>query len=298
MSPLTPRILEPSYQSSPSNPFSPIYSMSVAQSSQMPHFNDCDGKRLKNHSSSASQWRLIKMNAPEWKQTMLGCLGAVGFGIVQPVYAYCLGTIVSVFFLKDNSKIKSETRFYCYIFLGLAASSFITNLLQHYNFGIMGEHLTKRVREKMLEKMLTFEIGWFDDDNNNSATLCARLENEANMVRSLISERMSLLVQVLVSATVAYVFGLVITWRIAIVVIAMQPLIIGSFYLRNVLMKNLSNKAQKAQSEGSQLACEVTINHRTITAFSSQKRILDLFQLTMKGPKKESIKQSCVEYWL
>ncbi|KAJ0095389.1 hypothetical protein Patl1_16799 [Pistacia atlantica] len=218
--------------------------------------------------------------------------GAAGSGAINPVYAYCLGSVVSVYFLKDNSRIKSETRMYCFIFLGLTVLNFISHLLQHYNFAIMGEHLVKKVREKMLGKILTFEIGWFDQDENTSAAICARLANEANMVQSFIADRMSLLIQVFFNASLAFTLGLLVTWRIAIIMIAIQPLLIGSFYSKSVLMKSMSEKARKAQNEGSQLASEATINHRTITAFSSQNRILGLFIETMKGPKKESIKQS------
>lgn len=226
------------------------------------------------------------------EENILGCLGAAGYGAILSANAYCLGSIVSVYFLGDNSGIKSESRIYCFIFLSLAFLSFVTNLLQHYNFAIMGEGLTKRVREKMLGKVFTFEIGWFDEEENTSASICAQLATKAHLVRSLIADRMSLLIQVFFSASIAFVLGLLVTWRVAIVMIAIQPLIIGSFYSRSVLMKRMSVKAQKAQSEGSQLASEAVANHRTITAFSSQKRILGLFGQTMKGPKKETIKQS------
>lgn len=156
----------------------------------------------------------------------------------------------------------------------------------------MGESLTKRVREKMLGKLLTFEIGWFNRDDNTSAAICARLATEANMVRSLVADRMSLLVQVFYSACLAFIVGLVVAWRVAIVVIAMQPVLIASFYSKSVLMTRLSGKAKIAQSQGSQLASEATINHRTITAFSSQERTLSLFEAAMRGPRKESVKQS------
>ena len=59
-------------------------------------------------------------------------------------------------------------------------------------------------------------------------------------------------------------------------------------------MKNMSESGQKAQNEGSQLASEAVVNHKTITAFSSQDRILSLFIATLKGPRKENIKQSWV----
>ncbi|KAJ9554607.1 hypothetical protein OSB04_018652 [Centaurea solstitialis] len=59
-----------------------------------------------------------------------------------------------------------------------------------------------------------------------------------------------------------------------------------------VLMKSMSTKAKKAQNEGTQLASEAVVNHRTITAFASQERIMRLYAATQKGPRKESIKQS------
>ncbi|KAK7822547.1 abc transporter b family member 15 [Quercus suber] len=220
---------------------------------------------------------------------MLGCLGALGSGAVQPINAYCVGSHISVYFLKDESEIKSKSRILSLIFLGIGIFNFITNFLQHYNYSIMGERLTKRVRENILEKLMTFEIGWFDQDDSTGAAVCARLATEANMVRSLVGDQMSLLVQAIFGASFSYTLGLMLTWRLSLVMIAVQPIVIGSFYARTVLMKSMAEKARKAQKEGSQLASKLTI-----TAFSSQKRILCLFGETLKGPRKESIKQSWI----
>ncbi|XP_059659095.1 putative multidrug resistance protein [Cornus florida] len=288
-SPKIPFRARSSWQSSPAFPFSPALSLNWEQSFDMPPNDDSKDEKP---SYPTPSWHLLQMNAPEWKRSVLGCLGAVGAGGIQPFNAYCMGTLVSVYLLKDNSKIKSETKYYSFIFLSLTVLSFVTNHLQHYDFAIMGEHLTKRVREKMLANVLTFEIGWFDSDENTSAAICASLAMKANMVRSLIGDRMSLLVQVFTNASLSFVLALVVTWRLAIVMISMQPFLIWCFYSRTVLMKNMSEKARKAHDERSQLASEAAVNHRTITAFSSQKRLLGLFANTMKGPRKESIKQS------
>ncbi|KAG4215122.1 hypothetical protein ERO13_A01G157900v2 [Gossypium hirsutum] len=294
----TPISVRSSYQSSPTYPLSPIYafrpviSYTIASSVEMHSNENRNDKNI--NKSSLSGWCLLQMNAPEWKRTLMGCFGAISSGAIQPIYAYCMRTVASVYFLKDSSKLKSEIRLYSLIFLGLAVASFFANLLQHYNFAIMGERLVNRVREKILAKVLTFEIGWFDQDENSSAAICARLSTEASTFRSFIADRMSLLVQVFFSASLAFLFSLIVTWRIAIVMIAFQPLLIGSFYSRSVLMRSMSEKAQKAQNEGSQLASEAIVNHRTITAFSSQKKILHLFVETMRGPRQQSIKQGYI----
>ncbi|XP_047334614.1 putative multidrug resistance protein [Impatiens glandulifera] len=275
--------------------FSPAFSISAPYSVQFePSYYESDEEddRKLFKPPTPSTWRLLKMNAPEWGRALLGCIGAIGSGAVQPLNAYCVGAVISVYFQTDKTSIQSHARIYSFVFLGIGILNFVTNVLQHYNFAIMGEKLTRRVREKLLDKLMTFETGWFDEDENTSAAICARLSGEANMVRSLVGDRMSLLAQAIFGAIFAYALAFVLTWRLALVMIATQPLLIGSFYARSVLMKSMSEKARKAQREGSQLASEAVVNHRTISAFSSQKKILSLFKSTLDGPKKESIRQS------
>jgi ATP-binding cassette subfamily B (MDR/TAP) protein 1 len=276
------------------SPFSPALSIGTPYSYSIydPDDESFEDDLNQLNYPAPSQWRLLKMNAPEWGRGLTGCLAAIGAGAVQPINAYCAGSLMSNYFRSDKSAIKHKSNILALIFLFIGALNFITSLLQHYNFAVMGERLTKRVREKLLAKLMTFEIGWFDDDENTSAAICARLATEASMVRSLVGDRMSLLVQTFFGSVFAYSIGLVLTWRLTLVMIAVQPLVIGSFYLRSVLMKNMAGKAHKAQMEGSQLASEAVINHRTIAAFSSEKRMLELFKATLRGPKEESVKHS------
>ncbi|KAK7271721.1 hypothetical protein RJT34_27853 [Clitoria ternatea] len=236
--------------------------------------------------------RLLALNIPEWKQACLGCFNAVLFGAIQPVYAFALGSVISVYFLTDHDEIKKQTRIYSLCFLGLAIFSLVVNILQHYNFAYMGEYLTKRVRERMLSKILTFEVGWFDQDENSTGAICSRLAKEANVVRSLVGDRMALVVQTISAVVIAFTMGLIIAWRLAIVMIAVQPIIIACFYTRRVLLKSMSNKAIKAQDASSKIAAEAVSNLRTITAFSSQDRILKMLEKAQEGPSRESIRQS------
>ncbi|WOK95120.1 multidrug resistance protein [Canna indica] len=241
-----------------------------------------------------SMWRLLQLNSPEWPKAMLGSLGAIGFGAVQPLYSLTMGSMISVYFLPDPAEIKSKTRTYCLIFFAIAVFSFLVNILQHYNFGAMGEFLTKRVRERMLSKILTFEVGWFDQDENSTGAICSRLANDANMVRMLVGDRMSLIIQTISAVTIAWALGLAIGWKLALVLIAIQPVTMFCYYSRKVILQSMSQKAIKAQSESSKVAAEAVASLRTITAFSSQDRILHLFERTQEGPSQESVRQSWV----
>ena len=125
------------------------------------------------------------MNALEWKNTLMGCVGAFGYAATQIVYSVTVASMISVLFLKDRDQIRSKVGLYCILFIVLAMHVFAMNLVQHYNFAVVGEFLAKRIRQRMLSKILTFEVGWFDLDQNSSGAVCSKLAKEANVVRIL-----------------------------------------------------------------------------------------------------------------
>ncbi|KAF6167395.1 hypothetical protein GIB67_020701 [Kingdonia uniflora] len=164
--------------------------------------------------------RLLLLNLPEWK---LGCSSAVLRYRAAGVHVYNGEHDISLY------------------------------------FGAMGEHLTKRIRERMLAKIMTFEVGWFDPDENSSGAIFSRLTKDASPVRSLVGDRISLLAQVFSATLVAWTMGLII--KFALVMIAEQPLIVICFYLRRILLKRMSSKAIKCQNQCSKVASEAVSNH-------------------------------------
>ncbi|KAL4359199.1 hypothetical protein AHAS_Ahas08G0053500 [Arachis hypogaea] len=57
-----------------------------------------------------------------------------------------------------------------------------------FPLGYCWENLTKRVREKMFSAVLKNEMAWFDQEENESARIAARLSLDANNVRSAIGD--------------------------------------------------------------------------------------------------------------
>ncbi|XP_059300119.1 putative ABC transporter B family member 8 [Lycium ferocissimum] len=236
--------------------------------------------------------RLLSLNLPEWKQGIIGILSAIAFGSVQPVYALTIGGMISAFYAQSHEEMQSRIQKYCLIFIILCLVSVLLNLFQHYNFAYMGEHLTRRIRLQMLEKILTFEAAWFDEEQNSSGALCSRLSNEAAMVKSLVADRVSLLVQSTSAVTVAMVMGLIVAWKLALVMIVVQPLTILCFYTRKVLLSTITGKFVKAQYRSTQIAVEAVYNHRIVTSFGSIQKVLDIFDEAQDEPRKEARKKS------
>ncbi|KAG6526620.1 putative ABC transporter B family member 8 [Zingiber officinale] len=238
--------------------------------------------------------RLIAMNAPEWKQAVVGSLSAVVFGSVQPIYAFSIGGMIAAFFLQDHDEMKAAIRRFALIFSALSLVSIIVNLLQHYNFAYMGERLTKRIRIRALEKILTFEVAWFDDDEHSSGALCSRLSHEAALVKTLVADRLSLLLQTASGVVVAMTMGLAIAWKLALVMIAIQPSTMICHYAKKVVLSRVSVALAKAQHSSTQIAIEAVYNHRMVTSFGCADKVLELFKEAQEEPVRASRKKAWV----
>jgi ATP-binding cassette, subfamily B (MDR/TAP), member 1 len=53
--------------------------------------------------------RLLAMNAPEWRQALVGSLSAVVYGSLQPIYAITIGGVIAAFFVQDHNERNYQT---------------------------------------------------------------------------------------------------------------------------------------------------------------------------------------------
>jgi len=254
------------------------------------------------------------MNSPEWLYALIGSIGSVICGSLSAFFAYVLSAVLSVYYNPDHRYMIREIEKYCYLLIGLSSTALLFNTLQHFFWDIVGENLTKRVREKMLTAVLKNEMAWFDQEENESARIAARLALDANNVRSAIGDRISVIVQNTALMLVACTAGFVLQWRLALVLIAVFPIVVAatvlqvcflyiSFLTRFVIqfcvficillcvvqkmfMTGFSGDLEAAHAKATQLAGEAIANVRTVAAFNSETKIVGLFTSNLQAPLK------------
>ena len=62
-------------------------------------------------------------------------------------------------------------------------------------FGVSGEELTMRLRERGFKAMLRQEMGYFDDHRNSTGGLCTRLATDASAVKGATGIRAGTIIQ-------------------------------------------------------------------------------------------------------
>lgn len=231
-----------------------------------------------------SFWRLAKMNAPEWPYALIGSVGSVICGSLSAFFAYVLSAVLSVYYNPDHAFMIREIAKYCYLLIGLSSAALIFNTLQHFFWDVVGENLTKRVREKMMAAVIKNEMAWFDQEENESARIATRLALDANNVRSAIGDRISVIMQNSALMLVACTAGFVLQWRLALVLIAVFPVVVAATVLQKMFLKGFSGDLEAAHAKATQLAGEAVSNVRTVAAFNSEVKIVGLFTSNLETP--------------
>ncbi|KAG5540141.1 hypothetical protein RHGRI_020393 [Rhododendron griersonianum] len=235
-----------------------------------------------------SSGRLYSMVGPEWIYGVAGTICALIAGAQMPLFALGV-TQALVSYYMDWETTSREVKKISLLFCGGAAITVIVHVITHLSFGIMGERLTLRVREMMFSAILKNEIGWFDDINNTSSMLASRLEGDATLLRNVVVDRSTVLIQNLGLIVTSFIIAFILNWRLALVVMAMYPLIISGHLSEKMFMKGYGGNLSKAYLKANMLASESVSNIRTVAAFCSEEKVLDLYAQELVEPSRKSL---------
>ncbi|KAJ8491273.1 hypothetical protein OPV22_012994 [Ensete ventricosum] len=237
-------------------------------------------------------FKLLKLNAPEWPYTIMGAIGSVLSGFIGPTFAIVMSNMIEVFYYRDPNAMERKTREYVFVYIGTGLYAVVAYLVQHYFFSIMGENLTTRVRRMTLSAILRNEVGWFDEEENNSSLVAARLANDAADVKSAIAERISVILQNMTSLLTSFIVGFIVEWRVALLILATFPLLVLANFAQQLSLKGFAGDTAKAHAKTSMIAGEGVSNIRTVAAFNAQSKILSLFCSELRVPQRRSLRRS------
>ncbi|XP_027085579.1 ABC transporter B family member 10 [Coffea arabica] len=237
-----------------------------------------------------SSGRLYSMVKPDWIYGFVGTVCAFICGAQMPLFALGV-TQALVSYYMDWDTTRHEVKKIAFLFCGGAVITVIFHSITHLCFGIMGERLTLRVREKMFSAILRNEVGWFDDMDNTSSMLASRLESDATLLRTVVVDRSTILLQNVGLAVTAFIISFILNWRLTLVVMATYPLIVSGHISEKLFMKGYGGDLNKAYLKANMLAGEAVSNIRTVAAFCSEEKVIDLYGHELVEPSRRSFRR-------
>nr|ASM90199.1 multidrug resistance 5 [Sesuvium portulacastrum] len=237
--------------------------------------------------------RLASLNKPEIPVLLLGVLAAIGNGVIFPIFSILLSSAIKMFY-EPPHQLRKDSRFWALMFLVLGLASQVANPAQFYFFAVAGCKLIKRIRSRCFERVVHMEVGWFDDPENSSGSIGARLSADAASVRGLVGDALGLLVQNIATLVSGLLIAFLANWLLSLIILVLIPLIGLNGYLQIKFMQGFSTDAKKKYEEASQVATDAVGSIRTVSSFCAEEKVMQLYEKKCEAPMQAGMKQGLI----
>ncbi|KAM4075040.1 hypothetical protein ACB094_10G139900 [Castanea mollissima] len=247
----------------------------------------------KKTSPEVSIRRLAYLNKPEIPVLLGGTLAAIISGVILPIYGLLVSSVIKTFFEPPHER-KKDANFWSLMFLVLGAVSLLSSPARSYLFSVAGCKLIERIRLMCFEKVVHKEIDWFDEPENSSGAIGARLSADAATVRALVGDALGQIVQSIASVVAGLVIAFDASWQLAFIVLALVPLLGVNGYVQRQSMRGFSADAKAMYEDASQIANDAVGSIRTVASFCAEEKVMQLYEEKCEGPRKAGIKEGLI----
>ncbi|XP_051135948.1 ABC transporter B family member 19-like [Andrographis paniculata] len=234
---------------------------------------------------------VLRLQRPELGLLMLGLLLGIAAGAIFSVFPLVLGEGLKVYFFKNLHKLKQDVGYLCLVLIGLGVGCIISMTGQQGFCGLAGTKLTKRVRHLLFGAILRQEPGWFDSSENSTGILVSRLSVDCVTFRSVLGDRLSVLLMGVSAAAVGLAVSFYLQWRLTLVAAAVTPFTVGASYLNLII--NIGPKLDNSSfARASSIAAGAVSSVRTVATFGTQESIVQSFDQALAEPQRTSMQKS------
>eukprot|EP00727_Mastigamoeba_balamuthi_P010793 m51a1_g6336 putative multidrug resistance protein 1-like (1332) ;mRNA; f:21432-26198 len=240
--------------------------------------------------------RAFSLLQPDWLIVLIASISAFVNGAVFPVFALIFSEVIAELFYVphlpggDDHAHDNKVSLWSIGFLILGVVACVSQFLTLGLIEVSGERLTKYLRFESFKAMLRQEIGWFDYKQNMTGVLATRLATEATMVHGITGNQLTLILSMAASLISGIVIAFTGSWKVALVVLAVVPLMAGAAAtdMRFMTVHQLEQKT--AYESAGQVAAEAFENPRTVLIMGREGYFTNEYLKAVKRPMKKGFR--------
>jgi len=154
------------------------------------------------------------------------------------------------------------------MYVYLAVVGFVTVYIATVGFKMAGEHITQRIREDYLAAVLRQNMAYFEGLGVGEVN--TRITADINLIQDAITMKASISLSAIATFISALIISFVTSWRLALVLLPTQVLIVGSMSLGASFMIKYTVRGIDVYSQGASIAQEAISSIETVAAFGMQ----------------------------
>ncbi|THV48602.1 hypothetical protein BGAL_0238g00030 [Botrytis galanthina] len=244
-----------------------------------------------------SIWALMKGYAPTLRPHFLTIFIALVASIVVggafSGEAVIFGnTVGSLNPCKSASYIDSKGNFYGLLFFILAIIEFFGNLVSWAGFGWISEKIVFNVRVLSFRSLFEQDLQWHQSEGRTPAVLLSYITRDGNALAGLSGSVIGTLFSITVNLIAAIVLTHIIAWKIALVCLALVPLLLGAGLMELRVLGQFEDKHENAYTQSVDIGVEAITSIKIIASLSLEEETLATYRRSLKGPRTETFKVS------
>nr|GME15171.1 ABC transporter B family member 11-like [Ipomoea batatas] len=267
--------------------------MSIDVADNYPTRHGISSNKTPEKAADVSLCRFASISKPELPTLAAAATSALIFGAIFPVFGLLLANMIQTYYLPPN-KLKKDSAFWALMLVILGAVSLLSTLITSCLFGVARGKLINRIASMCFEKVVHTEIGWFDEPQNSSGVIAAKLSSDAATIRTLISDALLQMIQNLVSCIIGFVIAFRASWQLSLFSFIMFPLIGANIYVEAKHTKGFSTDTKMLYEDATQVANDAVGNMRTVASFCAEEKVMELYNTKCEKPKRRGIKRGLI----
>ena len=185
------------------------------------------------------------------------------------------------------------------IFFIIGLVAFSANVVGGTSFGRVSEKLIYNVRLLVFRSLLDQEILWHNTDGRTPAMLLQYFTRDASALAGLSGTTVGTLVTILVNLVASIILTHVIAWKIAVVLLATLPILLGSGIMRLKALAKFHNRHQAVYATSIGLTVEAVESIKVVVSLSLEPYFLEAYKRSLTEPYKASFLEiAYTNFWL
>ncbi|RCV32767.1 hypothetical protein SETIT_7G029100v2 [Setaria italica] len=207
---------------------------------------------------------------------VLGCVGATVNGGSLPWYSYLFGNFINKVVNSDKAQMMKDVKQISIYMVFLAAVVVIGAYLEITCWRIIGERSALRIRREYLKAVLRQEIGFFDTEVSTGEVMQS-ISSDVAQIQDVMGEKMAGFVHHVFTFIFGYVVGFTKSWKIALAVFAVTPLMMFCGIAYKAIYGGLTAKDEASYQRAGSVAQQAISSIRTVFSFVMEDRLADKY---------------------
>lgn len=215
--------------------------------------------------------------------------------VAGPIYSYCLSNLLSSMIdtsVGKKSNVNQELTLWLCVVIGISVFDGITHYSSLFLLNYASEQWIVRLRKLAFGKIINQDMSFFGREPTKSAELTALLMNDTRDLRSLISDFLSVSLNLITMLMVGVIWSIISGWKLALVGVSFVPLMLLITGAYGKVLEIYENEYKNAIAKLEIKDEETVLGLRTIKGFDLMDNFIDQFSSALADVKKVAFKRS------